>query len=179
MTIIVGTSSWIERCLQCLRGGFRVGRPLITEPLEDILKRDFSYCPRSGLLFRKGKECGAPDTKGYLIVSVRRKSLKVHRVCWFLHYGVWPSGVIDHINRVTDDNRLCNIRDVSQKVNTRNSKIRADNKSGYKGVSWDKARNSWVAREKVEGVYKFRGYHRCPTAAYLTLQRFQTEGRLE
>lgn len=43
-----------------------------------------------------------------------------HRVCWALHYGEWPSGVIDHINGDPTDNRICNLRDVDQSVNCQN-----------------------------------------------------------
>ena len=41
-------------------------------------------------------------------------------MAWFLTYGRWPQNTIDHINRVKTDNRLLNLRDVSQEANSRN-----------------------------------------------------------
>jgi hypothetical protein len=103
--------------------------------------------------------------------TVRRKSLKVHRIAWFLYHGVWPNHGLDHINRVKDDNRICNLRDVPQKVNVRNVGLQVNNKSGYKNVSWDKTRSKWVARKFINGSYKFLGYFNCPTSAFFAMQK--------
>lgn len=51
--------------------------------------------------------------------------------------------VVDHINHDTTDNRKSNLRIVTQQQNCFNSKIRNINKSGCKGVSFDKSRNKW------------------------------------
>jgi len=127
-----------------------MGRPKITKPLDDILREDFSYDPIEGIVYRDGIEFGTYDSRGYLIGTVKRKCLKVHRIAWFLYYGDWPKYGIDHINRVKDDNRICNLRDVTQAVNLRNVGLRANNKSGYKNVSWDKTKGKWIARKRSQ-----------------------------
>lgn len=148
-----------------------MGRPKLTKTLEQTLADDFSYDPSSGVVYRHGKRFGTPDVRGYLVGTVAGKSVKVHRLAWFLHYKQWPQFGLDHVNRVKDDNRITNLRDVTQKVNVSNTGLRVNNKSGYKNVSWDKKRNLWVARKMVDGKYKFLGYYDCPTSAFLTLER--------
>lgn len=57
-----------------------------------------------------------------------------------------PEGkVVDHMNHNTMDNRKDNLRVCCQSQNCINRKKSSRNSSGYKGVSWDKQRNLWVA----------------------------------
>ena len=50
----------------------------------------------------------------------------------------------DHINGVTLDNRLANLRPVNYNESTINQKTRATNKSGRKGVSWHERNQRWT-----------------------------------
>jgi len=58
--------------------------------------------------------------RGYLKFKVGQKIIKAHCIAWALHYGEWPKQEIDHINRVKNDNRIVNLRDVSHTENMRN-----------------------------------------------------------
>ena len=49
--------------------------------------------------------------------------------------------VIDHINGIRNDNRLCNLRQVSQDINCQNK--HNERSSIYPGVFWDKKVNKW------------------------------------
>jgi len=69
-------------------------------------------------------------------------------------YGYLPK-YIDHINGQRDDNRIINIREVSNQQNSLNSKISKNNTSGIKGVYWDKSRNKWTVRLSIDGKCKF------------------------
>ena len=64
---------------------------------------------------------------------------------------------IDHINHNKTDNRLENLRWVSQRDNNRNMSMSIKNTSGIQGVTFDK-RDNWRAQwcdnqGKVEGKY--------------------------
>mgnify|MGYP001586784751 CR=1 FL=1 len=58
--------------------------------------------------------------------------------------------VTDHINGNGLDNRKSNLRTVSQSENLKNSKLRKDNTSGFKGVSQMKKTGRWRARIQIE-----------------------------
>lgn len=67
-----------------------------------------------------GKEAfTCKDENGYLCGGILGKKYRAHRIIWLLHYRKWPSEVIDHINGNTSDNRIVNLRDVSQAENIR------------------------------------------------------------
>lgn len=51
----------------------------------------------------------------------------------------------------TLDNRRRNLRICTTSQNLRNSVSRRGSSSKYKGVSWDKRRNKWVAQISIEG----------------------------
>lgn len=59
------------------------------------------------------------NSKGYLHGSVHGKTLQAHRVAYAIYHGEWPDH-IDHINHNTTDNRIVNIRSVTQAENNRN-----------------------------------------------------------
>lgn len=145
---------------------------------------NLTYCEISGDLHwtkPKGrrnlkKPVGTLHPSGYLIFSVgldsKLYSLRVHRVIFFLKEGRWPSKFIDHKNGNRADNRWCNLREANDSQNSRNSSMPSNNKSGYKGVSWQKDKKKWVVRFHTESSYKFLGYFACPTVAAMQYDRF-------
>jgi hypothetical protein len=63
----------------------------------------------------------------------------------------------DHRNRNGLDNRRANLRRATRSENLQNRGPQSNNKSGYKGVSWDAPRSKWVSRIKAGGVYRYLG----------------------
>ena len=73
---------------------------------------------------------------------------------YFMHRVILnpPEGMdTDHINRNPLDNRRCNLRISTRTQNNANSKLRVNNTSGRKGVSWDKYRCIWSASIRIHG----------------------------
>lgn len=131
------------------------------------LKEVLNYDPETGIFLRIktinsrakiGGKVGCLNRSGYYVISIDYELHYLHRLAWVFMYGYWPSNQIDHINGVKSDNRIANLREVTNKQNTRNSKIKKSNKSGYKGVSWSKIAGKWHAQITVEGSNNHLGY---------------------
>ena len=66
---------------------------------------------------------GNKEVNGYMMCGVKKYGCKhkryyVHRFVWECFNGIIPEGeVIDHINNIKDDNRLCNLQLMTQKQN--------------------------------------------------------------
>ena len=120
--------------------------------LDDAME-NFSYDAKTGVLARKTRanSNGSIDAYGYRVVKFKGRNYKAHRVCWLIYYGSWPAGVIDHINGDKQDNRIANLRDVSQADNVRN---RFD-----LGISVDKVTSGLKAKYTVRRcgkAFRFR-----------------------
>jgi hypothetical protein len=86
--------------------------------------------------------------------AVRNESRKVGHSVILMHSQILrtPQGkCADHVNGNRLDNRRENLRICDFKENSRNSMIRHDNKSGYKGVYWNKTNRSWTTQIAIDG----------------------------
>lgn len=112
------------------------------------INNTYTYCSSSGNILKDGEKANYRlHSKGYLTVG----GYLAHRLAWYLYYLEWPSGQIDHINQDKKDNRICNLRVVSNKENHKNMPIQKNNKSGIVGVHYAKRKGKWVAYIKVDG----------------------------
>lgn len=124
----------------------------------DVLKSLLRYEPDTGLIYWiakgkgmiKKKPAGTKLYSGYLGICIGPKRWQAHRIAWALHTGAWPKDQIDHINGIKTDNRACNLREATSSQNGKNLKLSKANKSGHKGVCFDKQTGKWRATIKVE-----------------------------
>lgn len=78
----------------------------------------------------------------YAVTNHKGRHLPLQR----LILGAKSGLEIDHINGDGLDNRVANLRKCFHDENTRNTRLRCDNTSGYKGVSFDVTKGLWAAR---------------------------------
>lgn len=103
---------------------------------------------------------------GYCKGSLLNKQYFAHRLAWMYVHGCWPDGQIDHINGVKSDNRIKNLRDVNNSENSCNKLIQSNNRTGYKGVSFNKKSGKWISRIEINGKIFCLGYFSCPEDAH-------------
>lgn len=90
---------------------------------------------------------------GYDRVVVNNKFYYKHRVIWEMHNGPIPDGMqIDHINHTRNDNRIENLRLVSNSSNSKNRRILKRNTSGFNGVYFSNTFKRWIAEAMFNGV---------------------------
>jgi hypothetical protein len=88
-------------------------------------------------------------TDGYRQIMLNKHIYRTHRLIYLYHHG-WIPELIDHINQNISDNRIENLRPATRAENAYNSKLRIDNTSGVKGVTWCKNKRKWMARLYAE-----------------------------
>lgn len=145
---------------------------------EFIWKRRFS---KAGKLVRRcGMKAGSVDAYGRIVMRIGGRLYFAHQLAWLYVHGAWPNGVIDHINGIRSDNRICNLRDVSQAVNMQNRRVaKTTHKLGVIGVSWHEAGRKWRARVGVNRREVHLGLFDSveeASAAYITAKRRLHEG---
>lgn len=104
-----------------------------------------------------GAEAGTNHNAGYRQIRINGKLYLAHRLAWFYVYKEWPTQKVDHINRIKHDNRIINLRCVSDIENAHNSNRPSNNTSGSVGVSYHIKRGHWMARIHVEGKTIYLG----------------------
>jgi hypothetical protein len=121
----------------------------------EYLRSVLHYEPETGILTWKvrtarrvkvGDVAGSQDGGGYLRIKVLSRDYLAHRLAWLYVYGSWPKDQLDHVNRNRSDNRISNLREVTNKQNQQNKSKRSDNTSGHPGVYWRKRAPKWVAQ---------------------------------
>lgn len=83
---------------------------------------------------------GSIDKDGYLIIKVKGKQFKAHRIAWLLYYGYFPKSELDHINRNKLDNRIENLRESNRSEQNRNKDKKSNKQTGQIGIYIDKTK---------------------------------------
>lgn len=104
---------------------------------------------RAGM--KVGDVAGYTTPQGYICITIRRRNYMAHRLAWMYMTGKWPREQIDHINGTKGDNRFANLREATHAENQRNAGPNRNNKSGRKGVSWNRQNRKWHAQIKRNG----------------------------
>jgi len=119
------------------------------------IKKGYVYNPKTGQVFgATGKELTATHGKGYRVMTLTHKKtyiLLAHQFAWYWVYGEILDR-IDHINEIKHDNRIVNLRPLSNQENLFNA-------SGAKGYYWNKRRGKFTAAIMVFGKKIMLGHY--------------------
>jgi len=121
-------------------------------------------CYEDGLLFRKKGEgpVGTLCPSGYSRIKIGGRSYQRARLVWIWHRGAIPDGeVVDHSNGRPWDDRINNLRLVSNRRNQSNKRNTSEH-----GVGVTRLASGWF-RATIEraGKKKILGYSRCKVDA--------------
>ena len=104
-----------------------------------------------------GDIAGSKNDRGYVYIAINSVHYRSHRLAWLYVYGYIPENGLDHKNRVKEDNRVENLREITQQCNRRNSKMQKNNTSGVSGVSWGSHVKKWISCITVNRIKKHLG----------------------
>lgn len=123
-----------------------------TEDLKNII----SYDKDTGIIKRLNRKNGngSFDKDGYLIIKIKGKQYKAHRLAWLYEFGTLPLNNIDHINGIRNDNRICNLRCVSQSVNAKERFYSVNTDTGQQGIYYDSSTKNLLARFTIKNGNK-------------------------
>lgn len=176
-----------------------------TLPPIEYLRKVLDYDPDTGVLawkrrpremFKAERDCNVWNTRfagkvagnvhthpsGYksMQVALNDKDWIAHRIAFAIYHGREPKEQIDHLNRDSLDNRICNLREASDVLNQWNQiKPQKNSNSGYRGVGWHKRTQKWQARIGINGTRKHLGLFDTPEqahAAYLQAKEKYHQG---
>ncbi len=147
---------------------------------QNRLKELLLYNPQSGVFEwlksgsgRKKKVAGRTESNGYISIGIDGRVYGAHRLAWLYVHGKLPL-MIDHRNRVRNDNSIGNLRLTNYSKNALNCKPRINNKLKTLGVretkygkftatfirvhlgTFDTLTEAKEAREIYEKAYKIR-----------------------
>ena len=97
------------------------------------------------------------NSVGYRKIKIKSVRYYAHRLVWLYHFGKWPSDQIDHIDGDKLNNKIDNLRVVTNQENQKNAKLPSTNTSGVMGVCVHNQTQKWRAQIQDDGKNKFLG----------------------
>jgi len=147
---------------------------ITSERLNELLsivpqKGIFIWRSNAGGKGKKDKKAGTLMANGYLKIGIDNKEYLAHRLMWLFVHGEFPKTNIDHIDRCRSNNCILNLRLATPKQNAENMFRTSTNKSGYRGVHFNKRLQSkpWSANIMHNKKTIHIGYFKTAEEAYI------------
>jgi hypothetical protein len=125
----------------------------ILEKCEILKRKGYTYDPETGNIYGMYRKLiQRKMTNGYIQINGRGHfggHLLGHHFAWYMSYGNDDFIMLDHINRIKNDNRISNLRKVTCQENSYNKDC--------KGYFWSKHLNKFKAQLRVDKKYKYLG----------------------
>jgi hypothetical protein len=123
---------------------------------QEFLLSLFRYEDGKLYYLSNGKEAGSIGGQRYYNVKINGKSYKRSRLIFLMLNGYLPE-VVDHIDRDRQNDKRENLRASNYQKNQYNTKLRKDNRSGTKGVTWDNRNSKWTVNITFNKKQKYLG----------------------
>ena len=123
---------------------------------QEYLLNRYEYNSETGIVTTKyTRKVVGWNHNDYLVVTIKGKKRRLHRLIWLMVYGEQPN-IIDHINFNKKDNRLINLRSVTnaQNVAHRNNDLP---KSNVPYITWVKNQSHWKCLAKKDNNLIYLG----------------------
>jgi hypothetical protein len=121
------------------------------------IQRGYTYDPETGFIYNKyGRILSYTAKNGYIQIGItfNKKSYMIrgHQLAWYYIYNECVE-MLDHINGIRTDNRICNLRSINKQQNHFN-RVKA------KGYTWHKHKNKWQSTICLSGKSYFLGLYK-------------------
>lgn len=148
---------------------------------QKTLKNKLFYNPETGIFtwkntkanrIKSGDVAGHKCLGHYVKINIAGKLYYAHRLAFLYMLGRLPAKEVDHINGNKHDNSWKNLRECTRTENFFNKAKTKANKSGYKGVSFDKSRKKFISNATIKGKTFYLGRYDCPIKAHEAYLKF-------
>ena len=115
-------------------------------------------------------------TYGYIQVRINNTNrCYLHRLIYKYHNENWDityskNNEIDHIDINPSNNKIENLRILTNSKNQRNKNKRENCSSKYIGVCWQKSNKKWISHIKINGKNKYLGLFDTEEEAHFVYQ---------
>ena len=131
--------------------------------------------PRASNKVKIGNIAGSINKQGYSQISIGYKKYKAHRLAWIYVHGNLPN-IIDHIDGNTLNNSIINLRNVTSRKNSSNSKNHRNGK--LIGAHFHKQSNKWRSYIYINNKQEYLGVFKTELEAHNTYINYLNNGAI-
>ena len=158
----------------------------IAKQIDEFEKYMITSCGRVWSVKRNKFLTNYDNGKGYSVIGLhkngKRKYMLIHRLI-AIHFIENPKPdeyhTVDHINHITTDNRIENLRWCNTSQNMMNSSKQQNTSSKYKGVCFHKRDNLWLVQLTINRVTIRLGRHKTEVEAAKAYNQFIIDNKME